>query len=81
MLDTAFARIEAVDSQINALPILCFERAREQVRNLKKPNSPEAGYLFGLPITVKTKMMWEEFAPPMGLQSTGIMFQVFLTFR
>ena len=53
LLDAAFTRIEAVDEQINALPILCFERAREQARNLKKPDSPEAGYLYGLPIVVK----------------------------
>ncbi|MDP7621811.1 MAG: amidase, partial [SAR324 cluster bacterium] len=48
LLDAAFARIEAVDAQINALPILCFERARKQARNLKKPDSPESGYLYGL---------------------------------
>ena len=53
LLDAAFARIEAVDTQINALPILCFERARKQARNLKKPDSPKAGYLYGLPIAVK----------------------------
>jgi len=53
LLDAAIARIEAVDSQINALPILCFERARKQARNLKKPDSPAAGYLYGLPIAVK----------------------------
>ena len=53
LLDAAFARFEAVDKQINALPILCFERARKQARNLKKPDSPEAGYLYGLPIAVK----------------------------
>ena len=53
LLDAAFSRIDAVDTQINALPIRCFERARDQARNLKKPDSPEAGYLYGLPIAVK----------------------------
>ena len=53
LLDAAFSRIDAVDAQINALPIRCFERARYQARNLKKPDSPEAGYLYGLPIAVK----------------------------
>ena len=53
LLDAAFSRIDAVDAQINALPIRCFERARDQARNLKKPDSPEAGYLYGLPIAVK----------------------------
>ena len=45
LLDAAFSRIDAVDAQINALPIRCFERARKQVRNLKKPEFPENGYL------------------------------------
>ena len=40
LLDAAFARIEAVDAQINALPILCFDCAREQARHLKKPDPP-----------------------------------------
>ena len=53
LLDAAFSRIDAVDAEINALPIRCFERARKQVRNLKKPESPKAGYLYGLPIAVK----------------------------
>ena len=53
LLDAAFSRIDAVDVQINSLPIPCFERAKDQVRNLKKPDSPEAGYLYGLPIAVK----------------------------
>ncbi len=37
--------LDAVDAEINALPIRCFERARKQVRNLKKPEFPENGYL------------------------------------
>ena len=45
LLDAAFSRIDAVDAEINALPIRCFERARKQVRNLKKPEFPENGYL------------------------------------
>ena len=53
LLDAAFSRIDFVDVQINSLPIPCFERAKDQVRNLKKPDSPEAGYLYGLPIAVK----------------------------
>ena len=53
LLDAAFSRIDAVDAEINALPIRCFERARKQARNLKKPDSPEAGYLYGLPIAFK----------------------------
>ncbi len=37
--------LDAVDAEINALPIRCFERARKQVRNLKKPEFPENGYM------------------------------------
>ena len=36
LLDAAFARIEAVEPQINALPTLCEERAREAAENLDK---------------------------------------------
>ncbi|MEL6791919.1 MAG: amidase family protein [Pseudomonadota bacterium] len=51
-LDAAIARIEAVDRQVNALPIRCFERARDRARALEA--SPEtAGPLAGLPIAVK----------------------------
>ncbi|MDP6730675.1 MAG: amidase family protein, partial [SAR324 cluster bacterium] len=53
LLDAAFSRIDSVDEQINALPIRCFERARKQARNLKKPDSSAPGYLYGLPIAVK----------------------------
>jgi len=53
LIDAAFSRIDSVDEQINALPIRCFERARKQARNLKKPDSSAPGYLYGLPIAVK----------------------------
>ena len=81
LLDAAFSRIDAVDTQINALPIRCFERARDQARNLKKPDSPEAGYLYGLPIAVKDYNDVGGVRTPMGLQSIRNMSQVFLTQR
>ena len=74
--------LDAVDMQINSLPIPCFERAKDQVRNLKKPDSPEAGYLYGLPIAVK------DYNDVGGVRTTygspiyrKHMFQVFLTRR
>ena len=48
MVEAAIARIEAVDGQVNALPIRCFERAREQAGAIGHPEP-----LFGLPIAVK----------------------------
>ena len=49
LIDAAVARIEAVDGPINALPIRCFERAREQASNEGLRDTP----LAGLPIAVK----------------------------
>jgi amidase len=50
LVDAAAARIEAVDGTVNALPIRCFERAREQAKG-PLPDGP--GSLCGLPIAVK----------------------------
>ena len=48
MIEAAIARIEAVDGQVNALPIRCFERALDQAGRADR-KSP----LAGLPIAVK----------------------------
>ena len=53
LLETLEERIQAVDSSINALPILCFERARERALQLEKLPAQERGPLRGLPIAVK----------------------------
>ena len=55
LIDAAAARIEDVDSQTNALPTLCTDRAREAARNLQPPggDSEAPGWLAGLPIAVK----------------------------
>jgi amidase len=55
LVEAAIARIEAVDGAVNALPIRCFERAREQAAKLSAapPSSPHARFLHGLPIAVK----------------------------
>ncbi len=50
LIDAAAARIEAVDPTVNALPIRCFERAREQAKG-PLPDDPRS--LCGLPIAVK----------------------------
>ena len=36
LLDALEARIAEVDGQVNALPTLCFERARKHAKNLMK---------------------------------------------
>jgi amidase len=48
-LDALAARIEAVDGEINALPTLCFERARECAR----AQNFGATVLGGLPVAIK----------------------------
>lgn len=55
MIDAAEARIEAVEPTINALPILCLDRARLKAREMmERPRSAGGrGQLHGLPIVVK----------------------------
>ena len=55
LIDAAEERIRKTDDKINALPTLCFDRARKNARHIlehpKKDIPP--GYLHGLPIAVK----------------------------
>ena len=54
LIAAAQARIEAIDSYINALPIRCFERARAHARRVMDDDAPRpACDLHGLPIVVK----------------------------
>lgn len=54
LVDAAAGRIEAVDADVNALPIRCFDRARDLARDLEKsPAETRATVLAGLPIAVK----------------------------
>lgn len=56
LLDAAETRIAATDGRLNALPTLCFDRARDRARRLMQagtPDRPQAGWLAGLPIAVK----------------------------
>ncbi|MET0430430.1 MAG: amidase family protein [Microvirga sp.] len=52
-LDALEARIATVEGAVNALPVLCFERAREQARRLMQRPLGERGRLAGLPIPIK----------------------------
>ena len=51
--EAAIARVEAVDDQINALPIRCFDRTLDRARALDAETPGEATCLSGLPIAVK----------------------------
>ena len=53
LLDALEARIAEVDGKVNALPILCFDRAREQARKLMQRPQGERGLLAGMPIPIK----------------------------
>ena len=53
LLDALEARIAEVDTQVNALPTLCFDRARDHARALMKKPQGERGVLAGLPVPIK----------------------------
>lgn len=57
LIDAAEQRIAEVEPQINALPTLCFERARAHARRLMRGEGIEAkgepGWLAGLPVAIK----------------------------
>lgn len=55
LLDAAEQRIEETDGVLNALPTLCFDRARKHAERLAKAQSKggQPGFLHGLPIAVK----------------------------
>ena len=53
LLDAIESRIAEVESSVNALPTLCFDRAREHAGELMKKPLSERGLLAGLPVAVK----------------------------
>jgi amidase len=53
LLDALEKRIAAVDPKVNALPTLCFERARAHADALAKKPVEERGRLAGLPVPIK----------------------------
>ena len=52
LLDALEARIAEVDGQVNALPTLCFDRARSHADQLMKKPVGERGLLAGLPVPI-----------------------------
>src|SRR5262249_60011625 len=52
LLDALEARIAAVDGPVNALPTLCFDRARAHADRLMRLPVSERGPLAGLPVPI-----------------------------
>ncbi|MBY8976598.1 amidase [Rhodobacteraceae bacterium NNCM2] len=57
MLDQLESRVAAVDGKINALPTLCFDRAREHAAAIAAKPVEEWGVLGGLPVAIKDLAM------------------------
>jgi amidase len=53
LLDVLERRIAEVDGEVNALPTLCFDRARSRAKALMKKPASERGLLAGLPMPIK----------------------------
>lgn len=53
LLEAAEARIAEVDPAVNALPTLCFDRARTRAEALMQKPMAERGRLAGLPLPIK----------------------------
>src|SRR6266550_5835620 len=53
LLDVLEQRIAEVDGQVNAMPTLCFDRARTHAKALMKKPAGERGLLAGMPIPIK----------------------------
>jgi amidase len=53
LLDALEARIAEVDGQVNALPTLCFDRARSHAKKLMEKPARQRGLLAGLPVPIK----------------------------
>jgi amidase len=53
LLDVLEQRIDEVDDQVNALPTLCFDRARDHAKALLQRPVTERGLLAGLPVPIK----------------------------
>lgn len=53
LLDILEKRISVIDKDVNALPTLCFERARDHAKVLMKKPPKERGILAGMPLPIK----------------------------
>ena len=53
LLDVLEKRIAEVDGKVNALPTLCFDRARAHAKELMKKPAGSRGLLAGMPVPIK----------------------------
>ncbi|ODS22682.1 amidase [Candidatus Endobugula sertula] len=53
LLETLETHIQQVDVHVNALPTLCFDRAKEHAKLLANKPVDECGLLCGIPVTIK----------------------------
>src|SRR6185437_7961681 len=53
LLDALEKRIAEVDDKVNALPTLCFDRARNHAKALMEKPAAKRGLLRGLPVPIK----------------------------
>jgi amidase len=53
LLDVLEKRIADVDGKVNALPTLCFDRARKHAKALMQKPAGERGILAGMPVPIK----------------------------
>src|SRR5216683_5846963 len=53
LLDVLEKRIAEVDGKVNALPTLCFDRARAHAKFLMKKPAASRGLLAGMPVPIK----------------------------
>ncbi len=53
LLDVLEKRIAEVDGKVNALPTLCFDRARKHANELMKKPAGQRGLLAGMPLPIK----------------------------
>jgi len=53
LLEALQARIDGVDGKVNALPTLCFGRARAHADRLMKKPAADRGLLAGMPVAIK----------------------------
>jgi amidase len=53
LLDVLEQRIAEIDGKVNALPTLCFDRARSHAKALMQKPVAERGLLAGLPVPIK----------------------------
>ncbi len=56
LLDVLERRIADIDGQVNALPTLCFDRARSHAKELMKKPVGGRGLLAGMPVPIKDLM-------------------------